>query len=126
MEEHIEWSAFDKFEYYQEYYDDIKIEIAGLNKTMNLIYAERNKFIYEWVKKHHPSWVKYSTITYDLKNNAEPNYQDDISAHIHEDYGEIWIGIMEYDPMGNKLAKQGFEVEDTYWNTHKVKFEDFK
>jgi sugar lactone lactonase YvrE len=126
MEEHIEWSAFDKLKTFQKNCDGLNKQIMDLYKAIYLFNTEKHKFIYEWVKKHHPSWVKYSTITYDLKNNAEPNYQDDISAHIHEDYGEIWIGIMEYDPMGNKLAKQGFEVEDTYWNTHKVKFEDFK
>ena len=126
MEEHIEWSAFDKFEYYQEYYDDIKIEIAGLNKTMNLIYIERNKFIYEWVKKHHPSWVKHSTIKYDIENNNEPDYEGDIDAHIHENLGEIWININEYDPKASKLASQGYEVEDSYWHTHRVKIENFK
>lgn len=122
----FECSAFDKFETYQKNCDSIKKEIADLNKAMNLIYIERNKFIYEWVNKHHPSWVKNSTIKYDIENNNEPDYEGDIDAHIHENLGEIWINIMEYDPIGNKLAKQGFEVEDTHWCTHRVKIENFK
>lgn len=126
MEEHIEWTALDKLKTYQKTCDGLNKELMDLNRAIYSVNTEKYKFIYEWVKKHHPSWVKYSTITYDLNNNGEPDYNHDIDAHIHEDYGEIWIGIMEYDPMGNKLAKQGFEIEDMYWNTHKVKLEDFK
>lgn len=126
MEKHIECSAFDRFEAYQKNCDAIKKEIADLDKSMNLIYIERNKFIYEWVKNHHHSWVKYSTIKYDIENNNEPDYEGDIDAHIHENLGEIWIGINEYDPKASKLVSQGYEVEDSYWHTHRVKIENFK
>lgn len=126
MEEHIELSAFDKFEAYQKNCDGIKKEIADLNKAMNLIHIERNKFIYEWVKKHHPSWVKYSTIKYDIENDYDPDYEGDIDAHIHENLGEIWINILNYDPKSSKLARQGYEVEDSYWKTYRIKTEEFK
>ena len=126
MEEHIERTAFDRLKTFQKNCDGLNKQIMDLNRDIYSVNTEKHKFIYEWVKKHHPSWVKYSTITYDLKNDGKPDYHHDINAHIHEDYGEIWIGIMEYDPKGNKFAQQGFEVEDTYWNTHKVRLEDFK
>lgn len=126
MEEHVEWTAFDKFKTYQKNCDGIKKEIDDLNKAMNLIHIESNKFIYEWVKKHHPSWLKYSTIKYDIENNNEPNYEDDISANIHENLGEIWIYITEYNPKASKLASQGYEVDDLCWHTHRVKIENFK
>jgi len=126
MEEHIEWTALDKFETYQKNCDSIKKEINDLNTAINLIHIESNKFIYEWVNKHHPSWLKYSTIKYDIENSNEPNYEDDISANIHENLGEIWIYITEYDPKAYKLARQGYEVDDLCWHTHRVKIENFK
>ena len=112
MEEHVEWTAFDKLKTFQKNCDGIIKEIDDLKKAYAVMYAEKNKFIYEWVKKHHPSWLKYSIITYDIKNNNEPDYQSDISVHIKENCSEILIGILEYDPMASKLASQGYEIED--------------
>lgn len=126
MEEHIEWTAFDKLKTFQKNCDSINKQIMDLYRAVYLFNTEKHKFIYEWVKKHHPSWVKYSTITYDLKNNGEPNYQDDISVRIKENDSEICISILNYDPKSSKLASQGYEVEDSYWKTYKIKTEEFK
>lgn len=126
MEEHIEWTAFDKLKTFQKNCDGINKQIMDLYKAVYLFNTEKHKFIYEWVKKHHPSWVKYSTITYDLKNNGEPNYQDDISVSITENDSEICISILNYGPKSSKLASQGYEVEDSYWKTYKIKTEEFK
>jgi len=126
MEEQIEWTAFDKLKTFQKNCDGIIKEIADLNKAYTVLYTEKHKFIYEWVKKHHPSWVKYSTIKYDIENNNEPDYEDDIDAHIHENLGEIWINILKYDPQASKLARKGYVIEDTYWNTYRIKIEEFK
>lgn len=126
MEEHIEWTALDKLKTFQKNCDGIKKEIADLSTAMNLIYIERNKFIYEWVKKHHPSWLKDSIITYDIKNNDEPDYYDDINAYITANGSEIWINILKYDPKASKLASQGYEIEDSYWKNYKIKIEEFK
>jgi hypothetical protein len=126
MEEHIEWTAFDKLKTFQKNCDGLNKQIMDLYKAIYLFNTEKHKFIYEWVNKHYPTWVEYSTITYDLKNNAEPNYQDDISVRITENDSEICISILNYDPKSSKLASQGYEVEDSYWKTYKIKTEEFK
>ena len=126
MEEQIEWTAFDKLKTFQKNCDGIIKEISDLNKAYAVLYTEKNKFIYEWVEKHHPSWLKYSTIKYDIENSNKPDYDDDISVYITKNGSEICISILKYDPKASKLASQGYEIEDTYWNTHRIKIEEFK
>ena len=73
MEEQIEWTAFDKLNTFQKNCDGIIKEISDLNKAYAVLYTEKNKFIYEWVEKNRPSWLKYSTIKYDIENNNKPD-----------------------------------------------------
>ena len=86
---------------------------------------DRSKLIYNWILKNHKAWLKNSVIEYNLENGYDVDWGDNISANIVEDQNEVWISLMMWDPKAARLAAQGFETEDLYWKTHRVKLNKF-
>lgn len=86
---------------------------------------DRSELIYNWILKNHKAWLKNSVIEHNLENGYDADWADNISANIVEDVNEIWISLMMWDPKAASLAAQGFETEDLYWKTHRVKLNKF-
>lgn len=112
----------NKLEHYRHLFSELEIIKARMKDADE----DRKKFIYDWVSKKHPSWLKDSVIKENLKNDDDPNYYENIDGHINQEKSQISISILIHDKKATRLANKGFEIEDLVWETHIVKLEDFK
>lgn len=116
-----EATPLGKFNGYLKTCADLHNERLRIEREYRHTVEEKNKFMYEWVKKKHPSWLKHAVV--EMKGERA-NFIEDFSSGVYDNSNEIWVSILTYDPKAAKLANQGYEIEDTYWRTHTIKPED--
>ena len=100
---------------------DAADEIAKAHHKYKSAKNSRSQLIYEWVRDTHKSWLKDSVIQHNLDEGLDEDWADNISANIVEEQNEVWISLMMWDRKATRLANQGYDIEDLYWKTHRVK-----
>lgn len=100
---------------------DAADEIARAHCKYKSAKNSRAELIYEWVRDTHKSWLKDSVIQYNLNEGLDEDWADNISANIVEEENEVWISLKMWDRKATRLVNQGYEIEDLYWKTHRVK-----
>lgn len=100
---------------------DAADEIAKAHRKYKSAKNSRAELIYEWVRDNHKSWLKDSVLQYNLDEGLDEDWADNISANIVEKENEVWISLKMWDKKATRLANQGYEIDDLYWKTHRVK-----
>ena len=117
----MEISALDKFNEFIKTCVNLRDEQLRIEREYRHTVEEKNKFMYEWVKKKHPSWLKHAVVEME---GERANFIEDFSSGVYDNNNDIWVNILTFDPKAAKLANQGYEIEDTYWCTHTIKPEE--
>lgn len=118
--------ALEIFKQKLEHRKHLIAELEIIKARLSEADESRNKVVYDWVSKKHPSWLKNSVIKENLDSNDDPNYRENIDGHINKEKNYITISILKRDNKATNLANQGFEIEDLVWESHNVKLEEFK
>lgn len=104
-------------------YDDKifkKLDIASkAAREADNLKESRAKLIYNWIKKHHPSWLKHAC----MNGLEDPTYRDNIIINMREvENGKVYISVLTYDAKADPEAY----YSESYWSTHKVNIKELK
>lgn len=96
-----------------------KLEIVSkATREADELKENRAKLIYDWIKKHHPSWLKHAC----MNGLKDPTYRDNIFINLTEiEKGKIYISVLTYDA---KADPEDYYSEQ-YWETHKIDINKF-
>lgn len=105
-----------------EYNDKISKKLDVASKAIREaeeLKENRAKLIYNWIKKHHPSWLKHAC----MNGLEDPTYRDNIIINMREvENGKVYISVLTYDAKADPDAY----YSESYWSTHKVNVNELK